>query len=63
MTTTPVHVMPVNDLIEHTDSDDCVCGPTSDPVKRLDGSVGWVVVHHSLDNREANERALKGEQS
>ena len=51
-----VHVFPVNDTIEHdTDTDDCVCGPTAEPVIDDDGSCGWVIVHHSLDGREANE--------
>ena len=49
------HVMPVNDLIEHVD-DDCPCGPTTHPVKRDDGSIGWVIIHHSLDGRELAER-------
>lgn len=49
------HVMSINDLVEHTCSEDCVCGPTPDPVKRDDGSVGWVIVHHSLDGREERE--------
>ena len=51
-----VHVFPVNDIIEHnTDTDDCVCGPTVEPVMYDDGSCGLVIVHHSLDGREANE--------
>jgi hypothetical protein len=51
-----VHTYPVNDLIEHdTDSDDCPCGPTIEPVEREDGSIGWHILHHSLDGREANE--------
>ena len=51
-----VHVFPVKDIIEHdTDTDDCVCGPTAEPVIDDDGSCGWVFVHHSLDGREANE--------
>lgn len=50
-----IHVMPNGDLIEHSDSDDCLCGPTADPVARDDGSYGWVHVHHSLDGREARE--------
>jgi hypothetical protein len=54
---TILHVVPINDLIDHDDiGDECVCGPTSEPVKRDDGSVGWVVTHHSLDGREASER-------
>lgn len=44
------------DLVEHELADDCVCGPTAEPVKRDDGSIGWVVIHHSLDGREASER-------
>lgn len=52
----PVHVYPVNDLVEHdTYGEDCVCGPTSIPVQRDDGSFGWVISHHSLDGREAHE--------
>lgn len=50
-----VHVTPVRDLIEHDDSDGCACGPTTEPVGRDDGSIGWLVVHHSLDGREARE--------
>ena len=43
------HVYPVNDLIEHeTDGGDCACGPTTEPVEREDGSIGYVVTHHSL---------------
>lgn len=54
------HVVPVDDLIEHETemtSDHlldrrCPCGPTPEAVKRDDGSVGWVIRHHSLDGRE-----------
>lgn len=49
-----VHVIPINDLIEHVD-DDCLCGPEMIPVERDDGSFGWVISHHSLDGREAHE--------
>lgn len=49
-----MHVMPIGDLIEHED-EDCACGPATEAVFREDGSNGWVVVHHSLDGREANE--------
>lgn len=52
----PVHVYPVGDLIEHdTEGDQCPCGPTTEPVFREDGSNGWLLVHHSLDGREASE--------
>lgn len=51
------HVIPVNDLIEHDTSgeQECVCIPEVIPVMRDDGSNGWVIVHHSLDGREAYE--------
>lgn len=53
---TTVHTFPVIDLIDHdTDGSDCICGPTTVPVPRDDGSIGWQVVHHSLDGREATE--------
>ena len=51
-----LHVTPVGDLIDHdTDGDDCPCGPRTNPVQCEDGSMGWVVVHHSLDGRESGE--------
>ncbi len=52
----PVHVFPINDLIDHdTDGGDCPCGPETIPVERDDGSFGWVVSHASLDGRERSE--------
>jgi len=51
-----VHVLPSGDLVAHdSEGDDCVCGPGVEPVKRRDGSVGWLVIHHSLDGREVDE--------
>jgi hypothetical protein len=55
MTQTTVHVVPVNDIIEHEDSDACPCGPELQPVERRDGTIGWVLSHHSLDGREKHE--------
>lgn len=52
---TEVHVTPVHDLVEHEDNDGCVCGPRVEPVERDDASVGWLVVHNSLDHRERFE--------
>lgn len=49
-----VHVKPLHDLVEHAD-DEYVCGPTTEPVARGDGSMGWLVLHHSLDGRELRE--------
>jgi hypothetical protein len=50
-----LHVRPLGDFIEHELTDDCPCGPEQQPVKAGDGSVGWLVVHHSLDGREQAE--------
>jgi len=54
---TNMHVYPVNDLVEHDTEHgtDCVCGPRVRPVVRDDGSIGWVITHHSLDGREKTE--------
>lgn len=54
MASDDVHTMPISDLIEHQ-FDDCPCGPTTEPVPRDDGSMGWLIIHHSLDGRELNE--------
>jgi hypothetical protein len=52
-----VHVTPCHDMIEHELTDDCACGPTTEPVTAEDGSVGWLLIHHSLDGRERTEPA------
>jgi hypothetical protein len=54
----PAHTWPVDDLVDHDVDDDaggCICGPTVAPVECDDGSVGWLITHHSLDGREAHE--------
>lgn len=52
------HVYPQADVIEHaTAGEDCVCGPTIEAIKRDDGSIGWLRIHHSLDGREKDEVA------
>ena len=43
-----MHEMPVDDVIEHEASTDCMCGPTM--FEDLDGVM--IVAHPSLDNRE-----------
>ena len=48
-----LHVMPVGDHVGHVPDDDCVCGPTLEPVERQDGSIGWLHVHHPLAVEEA----------
>jgi len=55
LATGDVHVRPVVDLIDHSQTDACPCGPTCEPVERSDGSYGWMYTHHSLDGREATE--------
>jgi hypothetical protein len=53
-----LHVTPRGDGVAHdttTSNADCVCGPSVEPAKREDGSIGWLIVHHSLDGRERRE--------
>ncbi len=57
MSSRPIHVLPVNDLVEHDSSgEQCVCGPHVEAVFRDDGTNGWLVSHHSLDGRELANR-------
>lgn len=49
-----MHVVPDRDMVEHS-PDDCICGPRTEPVKRENGSYGWMVIHSSLDGRELSE--------
>lgn len=58
MSTDVLHVWPMDNLVEHdtaTAEADCLCGPRTKPVERADGSIGWLIVHHSLDGREQAE--------
>lgn len=50
------HVIPLDDHIDHEADDECPCGPETRPVKRDDGSIAWLHVHHSLDGRERHEQ-------
>lgn len=51
------HVIPLNDLIEHTDSLDCPCDPKAEVREN-----GVLVVHNALDRREIFEqRAMYNE--
>ena len=54
-----IHVVPAEDAIEHTASDDCACGVTLEPVERDDGTTGKIHVHHALDGR-VEQDALNG---
>jgi hypothetical protein len=49
-----VHVVPNGDLIEHELTDECPCGPASELRQTPDGD-GWLIIHDSLDGREARE--------
>lgn len=49
---TTVHVIPVDDHVEHDDAgDECVCGPRTQYLE----NGGKVVTHGSLDGRELSE--------
>lgn len=53
-------VVPLDDLIAHDntgeDQDEtCVCGPTWKPIDMGNGTIDWMLVHHSLDGRENTE--------
>lgn len=50
-----LHVIPQGDLTGHDTLGDCACIPRVRPVKRGDGSMGWLTVHSSLDGRELRE--------
>jgi hypothetical protein len=47
-----IHVLPQDDIKEHTESNDCECKPTV----RYVGEGGKVVIHNSYDGREFLER-------
>jgi hypothetical protein len=58
------HVVPKDDLFEHRIDlwNQCPCGPTLEAVKTTNRNgawshpgVMWLVVHNSLDGREAHE--------
>jgi hypothetical protein len=54
------HIIPTGDIIDHTLTDECVCGPRNEPVRRGDGSYGWLVAHSSIDGREFTEPDYTG---
>lgn len=47
----PMHVVPINDLVDHEDSEHCWCAP-----KVLDTCNGKMVTHNSADGREDFEQ-------
>ena len=55
-----VHVLPLNDIVPHEESQDCPCGPRVewiDPDTGLAYPGGPVIIHNSLDGREKAEVA------
>lgn len=46
-----IHVVPLDDLKPHTESDDCECRPK---IEYVEG--GKLVIHHSYDGREFFEK-------
>ena len=46
-----IHLIPHNDLFEHTESDECVCGPAAEDL----GDGQWMYAHASLDGRELSK--------
>lgn len=51
------HSLPQDDLVEHSVSPWCVCGPSLLPVRMALGVQGSLYVHASLDGRELVERS------
>lgn len=54
-----VDVLPIDDLVAHEESDDCVCGPKQ---ALLDGAPWdvWMRTHRPLDGRELTEPDAPG---
>lgn len=50
--TDTIHVIPVQDTVEHEPADDCICGPATQLVECDDGAIGWMMLHHPLGGRE-----------
>ena len=50
-----IHVVPVNDLVGHEEALGCACGPDVETITHPEQGAGLLVIHHSLDGREAVE--------
>lgn len=50
-----LHILPVDDLMEHDLCADCFCGPRISVEPDPDGQYGWIYVHAFLDGREQAE--------
>jgi len=42
------HILPINDLVEHTEKSTCDCKPTAEIVEGGD----MLIIHNAYDNRE-----------
>jgi hypothetical protein len=51
-----MHIIPKADIIEHTESDECICGPAT--IFLEDGIK--MIAHAALDGRERKEPDWKG---
>lgn len=51
--TSTVDVLPVDDMLDHDQTNECPCGPRVERV--LGGKGPWVCVHRSFDGRETVE--------
>ena len=52
-----IHVVPVNDVIEHESSSLCQCEPKTDYINPITGV--YVIVHNALDERDSQGRPSK----
>ena len=46
------HIFPIGDLVEHTVTEDCVCGPSDERLVSKGDGDQWVLVHHRLDGNK-----------
>lgn len=55
-----LHIVPQNDFIEHTTSEECICGPSVDyfPDRYMDEDFK-LIIHVSLDGRELSQNVVK----
>lgn len=47
-----VHVVPVDDILEHDSNDSCPCLPQLEVVTADENPVGWIYVHAAWDGRK-----------
>lgn len=52
MMLTSINILPINDLLEHDESDECDCHPKVE----YDGEGVKIIIHNSYDGREYFEK-------